>query len=352
MQDDEAPPIREFKDRGTIWLLGSPTMFAALVSRAVPTIATRLDFERAVRLNRSFVPDDLRKRETDVAYRVPYRDSGTGLLIDILTDHQSEPDPVMSWRVLHQMDLLWEQTLREHEDRNIPRSEWKLNLVIPIVFYTGTRSWRGPAGIGEMIQAPGELDEFVPGHRTAFLSLHQIPEEVLRQQGDTLGKLLWAFRKVDAPVDEFSLAVDEAVAHLESLPEEEQGDWVRAMHFLLLLIRHNRTLPERKILMERVFDGATRHRERVEEFVKTDAEELIELGEREGRQKGRQEGLQKGLEVMQKGILTALSLRFGPAPEPVGAAVRSVSEAERLSDLLQRAWTCGSLDDFQSSLSQ
>jgi len=119
--------------------------------------------------------------------------------------------------------------------------------------------------------------------------------------------------------------------------------------------------------MERVFDGAFRHRERVETMVKTDAEELIEIGERQGLEKGREEGLQegrregeqrgerrglqKGLEVLQKGILTALSMRFGPAPEPVGAAVRSVSETERLSDLLQRALTCGSLDDFQSGMS-
>ena len=343
MQDDDAPPIREFKDRGTIWVLGSPTIFAALVFLAVPAIAGRLDFDRAVRLNRSFIPDDLRKRETDIAYRVPYRGSEDGLLIDILTDHQSEPDTIMSLRVLHQMDLLWQQTVREYEDRNTPRSEWKLNPIVPIVFYTGIRSWRGPAGIREMMQVPPEVEEFVPHHRTAFLSLHQIPEDVLRQLGHTLGKLLWAFRKVDAPLDEFSLAVDETVAYLESLPEEEQGQWFRAMHYLLLLIRHNRTFLERKLLIERVFDGAIRHRERVETIVKTDAEELMELGERKG--------LQKGLEVLQKGILTALSLRFGPAPEPVGAAVRSVHETERLSDLLQRAWTCRSLDDFQASLS-
>jgi hypothetical protein len=64
--------------------------------------------------------------------------------------------------------------------------------------------------------------------------------------------------------------------------------------------------------MERVFDGAYRHREKVEAIVKTDAEELIELGEKEGERRG----LQKGLEALWKGILTALSLRFGPAPEP------------------------------------
>jgi hypothetical protein len=309
-----------------------------------------------VRLNRSFIPDDLRKRETDIAYRVLYRDSEHDLVIDILTDHQSEADYSMSLRVLRLMYLLWQQTVQEYEDRKIPEPQRKLNRIIPIVFYTGARSWEGPTGVGEMMQPAPELDRFVPNHETVFLSLHQIPEDLLRKQGDTLGKLLWAFRKVDAPLDEFSAAVDEAVAYFESLPEEEQGQWTRAMHFLLLLIRHSRMKPEREELVERVFEGAYRHRERVEAMVKTDAEELIELGEKEGErrglEKGRQEGLQEGLESLRKGILTALSLRFGPAPEPVGAAVRSVSETERLSNLLQRAWTCGSLDDFRSGLSQ
>ena len=349
MEDDDAPPIREFKDRGTVWLLGSRKMFAGLASRAVPGLSDRLDFDRAVRLNRSFVPDDLRKRETDIAYRVPFRDGDGGVLIDILTDHQSEADPAMSWRVLHQMDLLWEQTLREYEDRNVPRSEWQLNPVVPIVFYTGDRSWRGPRGIQEMMLVPAGVEEFVPNHRTAFLSLHEVPEEVLRHQGDTLGRLLWAFRKVGASLEEFSTAVDETGAHLESLPDEEQGEWLRAMHFLLLLIRHNRTLPERNVLVERVFDGAIRHRERVEGIVKTDAEELIEMGERKGEQRGRQEGRQEG---RQDAILDALLVRFGQAPEPLRAAVQSVKEGTKLSELFRSAVTCRSLDDFQSALSR
>ena len=55
--------IREFPDRGTLWLLESPENLRELIRLLAQELANRLDFSRAKRLNRSFVPDDLHKRE-------------------------------------------------------------------------------------------------------------------------------------------------------------------------------------------------------------------------------------------------------------------------------------------------
>ncbi len=74
-QHDDAS-IREFADRGTIWLLGSPANLRDLVAMAAKDIADSLEFSRAERVNRSFVPAKLHKQEADLLYRVPFRAGG------------------------------------------------------------------------------------------------------------------------------------------------------------------------------------------------------------------------------------------------------------------------------------
>ncbi len=58
---DNEPPIREFADRGVLWLLESTQNLADLLRMLSTELAARLDFSRAERRNRSFVPPNLHK---------------------------------------------------------------------------------------------------------------------------------------------------------------------------------------------------------------------------------------------------------------------------------------------------
>ena len=69
----DEPPIREFADRGVLWLLESKENLRSLVQLLSVEIADKLDFSQAERDNRSFIPDDLHKQEADLLYRVPFR---------------------------------------------------------------------------------------------------------------------------------------------------------------------------------------------------------------------------------------------------------------------------------------
>jgi len=53
------PPIREFNDRATLWLLEDPANLRDLLQICEPDLAPLLDFTRAERVNRSFIPADL-----------------------------------------------------------------------------------------------------------------------------------------------------------------------------------------------------------------------------------------------------------------------------------------------------
>ncbi len=70
-----------------------PENLRGLLRLIAEGIAERLDFARAERINRSFVPDDLHKQEADLLYRVPFRqgigESEGAVLVYVLLEHQS-----------------------------------------------------------------------------------------------------------------------------------------------------------------------------------------------------------------------------------------------------------------------
>src|SRR4051812_6268493 len=104
--------IREFDDRSAQWLFEDPESVRDVIQLQDPDLAERLDFTRAERLNRTFVPADFRKRESDVIFRVPFLgDAATGLRqvwVYVLLEHQSKPDPLMGLRLYLYQGQIWE----------------------------------------------------------------------------------------------------------------------------------------------------------------------------------------------------------------------------------------------------
>src|SRR5438874_1352226 len=86
----DLPLIREFDDRSSLWLLEDPLLLRGLVQILDPHLVERLDFAHARRINRSFVPADLQKEESDLVYTVPFQGSGREVRVYVLLEHQSE----------------------------------------------------------------------------------------------------------------------------------------------------------------------------------------------------------------------------------------------------------------------
>lgn len=77
----------------------------------------------------SFVDKVLRQYHSDILYSV--RVGGLRSYIFILVEHQSNPDKLMPFRLLHYQVLLMKKHLENHN---------QLPLIVPLVFYQGTRS--------------------------------------------------------------------------------------------------------------------------------------------------------------------------------------------------------------------
>lgn len=145
--------IREFNDRSTLWLLEDPQHVRDLLRLLEPEIAERLDFSRAERVNRSFVPADLRKQESDVIFCVPLAGGGESppeILVYVLLEHQSQRDPLMALRLYRYMGQLWDLQCRQWEDAGTPAAERRLHpgapWALPLVLHTGTDPWPRRSG--------------------------------------------------------------------------------------------------------------------------------------------------------------------------------------------------------------
>ena len=219
--NDSEPPLREFADRGTLWLLEAPENLRDLLRLAAAELADNLDFTRAERINRSFIPDDLRKQEADLLYQVPFLIGPSEVLIYLLLEHQSRPDVTMGFRVLSYMIDVWEMQIRGLKDARLPKSRWRLSPIVPMVFYTGRRKWPGKIGLASMMDLPADLTSYLPQWETLFLQLRSLDAQTLTVADTPIAYILRALQTVEEPKEVWANVLALVVRQLDALPESE-----------------------------------------------------------------------------------------------------------------------------------
>ena len=341
--------IRDFNDRGIIWLLESVVNFKDLMSLLSNEISDKLDFSRAVRGNRSFVPDNLYKQEADLIYRAPYLSGEGEVIVCLLAEHQSKPDRRMGLRYLSYEVRIWEEEKRHWDDLTPPRPPFLLSPILPILLYTGEAEWKSDISLCELMNIPSELEKFVPQYSVLVLKLYEIDEAYLRQTNTTLARILLAFKSVEEPLEKLLPLLTETVAWLETLPAEKSGEWRRAMHFLLLLIRHKRRIEEREPLFQQIVEAALTRQEEITEMVNTDAQVLMELGEKKGIEIGRKEGIKEGIkeghyEGRKQMLLSYLQFKFQLSDDKVLDRINLLSD-EQIDTVFDKAMKVATLDE-------
>ena len=334
IQDFFEIPIEHFSDRSARWLLQDKENVRGLVEIVANDLVALLDFSRLTHLNRSFISDTLREQESDILFSVPFQsDSETDeILIYILIEHQSTVDVAMGFRVLFYMMQIWDSQRREWESENVPKSQWRLRPILPIVFYTGTQRWNTPLTLTAIMDIPEVLTRFVPTFDTLFLSVRETAAARLTETDHPLGWLLTVVQKEDADKDSISDALLSALSHLNTLTTE-QAQGRRAIIYLLLLVLHRRPVEEHEELIK-LIDQYTQGME-VETMAQSMAEVLIEQGIEQGETRAKRELL-----------LKLLQFRFETVPESVVTRITSIGSLSQLDLLFEKALTVESLDEI------
>ena len=133
-------PIHDVHDRGYKFLLSQVSLFRELVEGFVEQPwALELNFEKAVRIEKSFVLESFLEKESDVLYRVPMGDEE--VYVYILVEHQSTVDFNMAFRLLTYIVEIWKDFYEQSKQNERRRASFRLPPVFPIVLYNGDAPW-------------------------------------------------------------------------------------------------------------------------------------------------------------------------------------------------------------------
>ena len=332
-------PIQHFPDRSVRWLLQDKENVRGLIEILAEQIAAHIDFTRLAQLNRSFVSDTLREQESDIIFRVPFQGNPetNELIIYILIEHQSTVDITMGFRVLSYMDQIWNVQRREWESVNVPRSEWRLRPILPIIFYTGTQPWNTPLSLTGIMDIPDALTRFVPTFDILFLSVKETAASHLTRTGHPFGWLLTVLQKEHADKDAISDTLQQAMSYLSTLGTEQAQQLRRTVAYFLLLILHRRPVEEHAGLIT-ILDQHT-HEMEVDTMAEALTGTLLEQGIEQGIEQGEIRGKRDA-------VLRALQIRFGSLPENITAQINAIQNLTQLDDLFEKIFEAETIDDI------
>jgi hypothetical protein len=173
--------IRHFHENGLKWVLENPANVRDLLQLLHVQLLPRIDFTQMAVVPGRFVERDFRHVESDLVLRAPLRprsgNKSRHLLLYLLIEHPSEPDPLMPLRVLEYVVMIYKRQLREWFQEHGNLDHCRLQPVLPIVLYTGTRTWDQLGALADLVELGDELRERIPQLQPLFLNVgNQSPQ--------------------------------------------------------------------------------------------------------------------------------------------------------------------------------
>lgn len=270
-------------DNGYKLLFSNRTFFRQLMESFVdqPWVA-QLDFDRAERVEKSFVDEEYQAWESDLIYRIP---SGKDeIYVYVLLEFQSTVDRLMALRVLNYVVSFYMDLTRG-------RYLEKLPAVFPIVLYNGDARWTAVTDLADLIETEPPLGEYGIHFRYFKLAQNEFSHETLLKIGNVVSTLFLA---------ETRLEQERLLVEMVALFEREEDK--RAASLLVNWFRH--MAMHKRVAREdyKQLEDAYRSAEEVQTMLVTMIEEDRQAFFEEGREEGREEGIEEG----QRQILLAM----------------------------------------------
>ncbi|MGI9322723.1 MAG: Rpn family recombination-promoting nuclease/putative transposase [Pseudomonadales bacterium] len=136
-------------------LLADPTSAKAIIKDQLPhEILALLEDETPVRLEGSYIDEDLQEHLTDGLFQVNLKSGGQALVF-VVFEHRPKPDPYTGLHLLKCQCRIWEEYAQGD-----PAKLVTLPPVIPLVIYQGDEPWDLPGVMGAL---PDDKDQLPHG---------------------------------------------------------------------------------------------------------------------------------------------------------------------------------------------
>jgi hypothetical protein len=249
-----------------------------------------------------------------------------------LLEHQSEPDPLMPWRVLGYIQRIWETVLRAESGRA------SLPPVIAIVVHHGSSGWTAPRRLHQLIDGLDQIPELaalVPDLELLVDDLAVAGDDNLQQRPlRPFPKVaLWLLRDARRLEDFFEHLAAWAT-ELDRLVRSGNRADVRVVMRYILRVTGEETLDEVRERITRAVPAA-------EEEMASAAEKLIQQGVQQGIRQGVDQGRAQAL---RDALARLLAARFGTL-EPAIQSRIDEAELEELDSWIDRVVTAEQLAD-------
>ena len=259
-------------------------------------ITDEIKVEDLKREQTELITKDYSTKRTDILYKIERKDN-QDIYIYLLLEHQSRVDQLMAFRMLAYKVRIWEQYVNEHK-RESERKDFKLPMIIGIVFYDGEREWTSPTDVKEKI-IEMKIDYEITNYE--LVSLKSMKQETLIKMNNALGIILLTDKpdlRVKSIEELIKIISKEIVANMTKEEQEKFN-------------RHKNAFIE-------LFKKRVGFKEDIEEFKEIEEMEVpkmfdtLEKIAKRDREEAMREGIEKGkLEERKEFTIKLLSKKFG-----------------------------------------
>ena len=167
-------------------IFSHPEMVKALLTGFVDAeIVRHFDLNTLEKQSGNYVTDDLRDRESDIIWRVRFKENW--IYIYLLLEFQSTVDWWMALRIAGYYSLLCQDIVAS---QGLKKGDL-LPPVLPIVLYTGGKSWDAPQELSELFtRVPKIFTQYQLAAKYFLIAENQFTDEELRSK-DNLAAILF-----------------------------------------------------------------------------------------------------------------------------------------------------------------
>ncbi|MEO1303248.1 MAG: Rpn family recombination-promoting nuclease/putative transposase [Myxococcota bacterium] len=306
------------------------SVLSGIMELALPAgVVEQLDMSTLRSSDLELIDERFTAVHTDLLFEALTLD-GRDALVFVLVEHQSGQDASMAYRMFRYVSRIWEVWLNEHPEGG----PLKLPLVLPIVLYHGTRAWRAPLNVQDLIESSRAKD----GLGELLISAPYVVFDTSGWGDDALAELavsqvcrltLLALANVKRPV-RFATKLRAWLGLLATVVREPEG---RRLVELILRYYDQVRGPEE---FTEAMSVARELDVELEKAMYTAADMLRD----EGRAQGREEGRDEERRAM---LRRQLEIKFGSLSPDVVERLRAASSAE-LQSWVERIVSVDSLD--------
>lgn len=237
-------------------------------------IKSLCDFSTLTLTNSSFIDKQLRSRLSDVLYSVQTSE-GEGYIY-LLVEHQSTPDKLMAWRLMHYAFLAMNQHFQQGH-KTLP-------LVVPVLFYHGGRS---PYPYSQLWTDCFPLPDIANELYTQVFPLVDVTviddNDLVNHRKVAVMELAMKHKDLR---DEFDRVIP-LLAQALNQQYNSDNDIITILNYLFIALDS----PNFEHIVQQLSEQADKH----QEVIVNIAQRLQDKGEKIGWEKGREEGREEGM---------------------------------------------------------